>query len=218
MNAGQRAPRDTAATRGAILDAAERLFARDGIAAVSNRALIREAGQRNESALQYHFGGREGLLLALHDRRVQQLDARRRARLDAVTAGDAPIAVRDLARVQLDTILELAREDAGFVDYLKLLGELVFVANAELERAIERFEVTGTAAVRRRVQASVPHLKPATLARRLDLGRRFILMSLSRWARQHDGFAGRAADRLAGDLLDMITAMLTAPETGPRGD
>ncbi len=214
MNAAPRSARDTGATREAILDAAERLFARDGVAAVSNRALIREAGQRNESALQYHFGGREGLLLALHVRRMQQLDARRRGRLAAVTAGDGPIAVRDLARVQLDTVLELAREDAGFVDYLKLLGELVFVPNADLERALERFEVTGSTAVRRRVQASVPHLSPATLARRLDLGRRFILMSLSRWARQHDGFAGRGADRLAGDLLDMITAMLTAPEAG----
>jgi AcrR family transcriptional regulator len=215
MKTTERGARDPGATREAILDAAERLFAREGLAGVPTRALLREAGQRNESALHYHFGGRDGLLVALHERRLRQLEALRRPRLEAVTAGDGPIAIGDLARVQLAALAELARTEPGFVDYLKLLGELVFVPRADLEAALERFEVTGSDAVRRRVAASVPHLAPATLARRLDLGRRFILMSLSRWARQHGDFTGPGADRLVADLADMITAMLSAPESAP---
>lgn len=205
--------RDPTETRNRILDVAERLFARDGIAGVPNRALLKAAGQRNESALQYHFGGRDGLILALHERRMAQLQERRAARLEAATTGDGPVEIRTLARVQLETLLALAREDPGFVDYLRLLGELLFTPSERLERILERFEISGDAAVRRRVQASVPHLAPATLARRLDLARRFILMSLSRWARVEGSFEGRAADRLMGDLLDMITAMLTTGES-----
>jgi AcrR family transcriptional regulator len=215
MTPADRPARDAATTRESILDVAERLFARDGLAGVPTRAVLREAGQRNESALHYHFGGRDGLLVALHARRLDQLEALRRPRLAEVTAGDGPIAIADLARVQLDSLAELARTEPGFVDYLKLLGELVFTPRADLDAALERFEVTGSEAVRRRVAASVPHLAPATLTRRLDLGRRFILMSLSRWARLNGDFSGPDADRLVTDLADMITAMLSAPESAP---
>lgn len=60
-----------------ILDAAERLFLKDGFESVSNRAILRESGQRNLGALEYHFGGREGLLLAIEERRANQVKARR---------------------------------------------------------------------------------------------------------------------------------------------
>ena len=60
-------------TRDRLLDAAETLFAKKGFGAVTTRAILRAAGQRNESALHYHFGGRQGLIEALHERRLDQL-------------------------------------------------------------------------------------------------------------------------------------------------
>jgi AcrR family transcriptional regulator len=39
-----------------------RLFARLGPAGVTTRQLHEAAGARNESALHYHFGGRDGLV------------------------------------------------------------------------------------------------------------------------------------------------------------
>lgn len=54
--------------RAALLDAAERLFAEHGISGVSDRRIAEEAGQRNHSAVAYHFGGRPGLLDALIER------------------------------------------------------------------------------------------------------------------------------------------------------
>ena len=53
------------ATREKLLDVAEELFARHGLDAVSVRAILRAAGLRNQSALQYHFGGRENLIAAI---------------------------------------------------------------------------------------------------------------------------------------------------------
>ena len=56
--------------RGALLDAAERLFAERGIEAVSLRDVCTAAGQRNHSAAQYHFGDRRGVVAAVFERRM----------------------------------------------------------------------------------------------------------------------------------------------------
>ncbi len=52
-------------TREAILTAAERLFAERGIAAVSNRQVSEAAGQGNNAAVGYHFGGKADLVRAI---------------------------------------------------------------------------------------------------------------------------------------------------------
>ncbi|NPC96646.1 TetR/AcrR family transcriptional regulator [Nocardioides sp. zg-DK7169] len=62
-----------------LLDAAERLFAEQGIAQVSDRRIAEAAGNTNHSAVGYYFGGRAGLLRALIERHQQELDPPRRA-------------------------------------------------------------------------------------------------------------------------------------------
>jgi AcrR family transcriptional regulator len=71
-------PRPTARglrTRERLLDAAERLWSERGVDGVSLREIRLAAGQRNSSALQFHFGDREGLLLALTDRHLPKVTA-----------------------------------------------------------------------------------------------------------------------------------------------
>ena len=63
--------------REALLDAAEELFARHGIDAVSNRRIAEHAGSANHSAIAYHFGSRDDLLRALYARHVEAMAARR---------------------------------------------------------------------------------------------------------------------------------------------
>ena len=55
-------------TKTRILDAAERLFAQDGIKATSLRA-ITEAAAANLAAVNYHFGSKEALVHAVYGRR-----------------------------------------------------------------------------------------------------------------------------------------------------
>ncbi|PTR30249.1 TetR family transcriptional regulator [Rhodococcus sp. OK519] len=76
--------------RNALLDAAEELFATDGIDAVSNRRIAEHAGNSNHSAVSYHFGGRDELVRALLDRHTSFARARR-AELVAELREDAPI-------------------------------------------------------------------------------------------------------------------------------
>ncbi len=70
-------------TKERILDAAERMFAENGVAATSLRAIMKEAGA-NMAAVHYHFGSREGLLEALMARRAEPVNRRRLELLDAI--------------------------------------------------------------------------------------------------------------------------------------
>ncbi len=72
-----------AATQTTILDAAETLFAEAGFAATSLRELTAKAGA-NLAAVSYHFGSKEGLAIAVLKRRMDPINAERRARLDAL--------------------------------------------------------------------------------------------------------------------------------------
>jgi AcrR family transcriptional regulator len=60
-----------------MIDTAERLIAERGLPALSLREVAAEAGQRNHSAVQYHFGSRSGLVEAVFDARMRPIDARR---------------------------------------------------------------------------------------------------------------------------------------------
>ena len=67
------------------MDTAETLIAERGMG-VSLREIAAQAGQRNNSAVIYHFGNHDGLIAATLDRRMSVLDERRRlllAELDA---------------------------------------------------------------------------------------------------------------------------------------
>jgi TetR/AcrR family transcriptional regulator, regulator of cefoperazone and chloramphenicol sensitivity len=76
-------------TRDRLLDAAQKLFATDGSWTTPLARVVRAAGQRNQSAIHYHFGSREELIYALIERdRAGELQARE-ALLDALEA-DGP--------------------------------------------------------------------------------------------------------------------------------
>jgi len=68
-----------------ILDAAERLFARQGVAVTSLRSITMEAGV-NTAAIHYHFGSKRELVAALLKRRIVPIS---RARLERLTALEA---------------------------------------------------------------------------------------------------------------------------------
>jgi AcrR family transcriptional regulator len=61
-------------TRAAILSAAERLFAEQGIATVSNRQIGAAARQGNNAAVAYHFGTKADLVRAIENKHAGHID------------------------------------------------------------------------------------------------------------------------------------------------
>jgi len=70
-------------TKTLILDTAEKLFANNGFAGTSLRAIIKEAGV-NTASVHYHFGSKEGLIGAVLRRRAAPVNEKRLELLDAI--------------------------------------------------------------------------------------------------------------------------------------
>lgn len=70
-------------TRAALIAAAERLFAENGVAAVTHRQITKAANQGNTAAVVYHFGTKEDLVRAIEQRHAGPIEELRRRKLDA---------------------------------------------------------------------------------------------------------------------------------------
>jgi len=69
--------RDATLTRSRLLRAGERRFARDGVTGARLADIVRDAHQANDSAVNYHFGSREGLLRAIVERHLATMELHR---------------------------------------------------------------------------------------------------------------------------------------------
>lgn len=70
------------ATRIALIEAAESLFAEAGVEGVSTRQIGAAIGSSNTNVVAYHFGSKEALLEAVCRHRLPDIDRRRRELLD----------------------------------------------------------------------------------------------------------------------------------------
>lgn len=111
---------DAETTRSRLLDEAELRFARQGIAAVTSREITEAAGQRNTSAISYHFGSREGLLLTVLARRGGPVD-HRRGELRAALHGNP--SAGELVRCLVEPYAALLGDPAGR-SYLRVVAQL----------------------------------------------------------------------------------------------
>ncbi|MET3961699.1 AcrR family transcriptional regulator [Marmoricola sp. OAE513] len=108
--------RDATQTRALLLRAGERRFARDGVAGAKLSDIVRDAEQRNDSAVGYHFGSRTGLLAAIVAKHMEAMEGRR----------EVPPAGADLRQV-VDAIVAptaslLATEDGR--DFLRIMEQV----------------------------------------------------------------------------------------------
>lgn len=72
--------------RDKLMRTAERLYAEHGFASVSVRKIGEAAGQRNKSAVQYHFTNRDELIVAILTRHMDAIEKHRIAMVEALGA------------------------------------------------------------------------------------------------------------------------------------
>src|SRR3954453_21572542 len=116
-----RVPRGDAA-RASIVVTAERLFAERGIETVSLRDVSAAAGQRNHSAAQYHFGDRRGLVAAVYENRMRDVDARRHRYLLSLDEAGRRDGVQGLVEATLVPLLDVVAEADGW--YARFLARM----------------------------------------------------------------------------------------------
>jgi AcrR family transcriptional regulator len=111
------------AARERLIVTAERLFAQRGIDAVPLREVGEEAGQRNVAAANYYFGDRDGLVRAIFEYRLAQVNARHREILEvtlATTDPGEPARLRGLLEALVRPLWE-QRELGHFLGFIARL-------------------------------------------------------------------------------------------------
>ena len=152
-------------TRESILDAAERLFARDGYAGATLRAITRAAGA-NLAAVQYHFGGKEALYREVFVRRIRPMNLARAAALDAVEsrrAGDA-VPLRTLLEILFRPIADLIETaGAGVHPFVRVMARNLVEPPPFMEKVILAEFGPAFARFAPHLLRALPHLDQATL-------------------------------------------------------
>lgn len=120
------------ATRQALIDAATRLCARDGVDGPTIEAIVRAAGAKNASAVNYHFGSRDELLAAVLSHHRDPIDARRRHLLAHHDETDSSLEF--LAEITIDPLVDHLAQPLG-AEYLRIRAELL--SRGDLEPQIE---------------------------------------------------------------------------------
>lgn len=124
-------------TRRRLIAAGLELFGRHGFDAVTTRQLAEAAGV-NQAAIPYHFGGKQGVYLAVAEHVAAQTGARLRPLCETVRARLAGTSGRaEVGALLLETTLALARiafEPAHRDVWLILLAREQFRPSATFER------------------------------------------------------------------------------------
>jgi AcrR family transcriptional regulator len=108
-----------------LLRTAERLFARDGIDAVSMRTICAKAGQRNNAALQYHFGDKQNLIEAILEQRMKAIDVGRAANLERIRNEKRERDLHELVGALVRPFTaQLCDEKGGGDDYVRFVSQL----------------------------------------------------------------------------------------------
>src|SRR5580692_3477709 len=98
-------------TKDQIKMAAQMLFGRHGIDAVTVQQIVDAAGQRNNAALYYHFRTKEELIRQMVVDGAAVLDARRREMLNEVEARGGPKSIREVMLVLIMPVIELGGDE-----------------------------------------------------------------------------------------------------------
>lgn len=156
---------DGEATRAALLDAAVRLFADEGIEGVSVRAVNRAAGQA-PAAVHYHFGSKAALLDAVVARYGEQVVADIGRRAHQLLDAPEPPAPREVVEVLAEPYrLLLERDSAGGRAWLGVIAQLSLSGDPRVSQPQAEYNLALLAVARR----AFPDVDPGEVERALRL-------------------------------------------------
>lgn len=200
------------ATQTALMEAAENLFSDQGIHNVSAKDILREARQKNESALQYHFKNLQGLVNAIHRRRSQQTQEKRAALLTEKASATQKLTLRDLCELMVYPTFLLAKSDPQFRKYAAAFSHEIVLAEDSALIKISQTGGGGESGVKlgHLLREALPHLDETTYRARMDLAMRMCSAAVGNHMQQKKPLKGAAAELFVYNLLDALEGLLSA--------
>ena len=205
--------RDATETREKLLRAAEHLFARHGLD-VPIREIHALAGQKNASAIQYHFGSKEELVQAIIERH-------------APTPDDMVAVRKDLEERQADPrsfVEAIVRRLCGYLgndesrDYIRFSFHYLQQTSlrAVLAQETQHHSMAAVYAETELVRRMFPGLPERLVRERAVASMSFVALEVAERARLIDDASTEGVldeDEFIANLVDMAAAILTAPSS-----
>ena len=193
----------------AILIAAERMFADYGLHGASLRQISEAAGQKNTSAIQYHFGSRDRLVEAVFAMRMSLINPRRQAALEKLRAAGQTGNVRALVEVMVWPMAEELRPRAEGNHYVQFLSRASRERKLAIELAPSDLLSAWTDTVNH-LREAIRYLPEKIAEARVELASEQTISALAAYEAQDLGSTGQL-DLFVETLIDMIAAGVTAP-------
>lgn len=204
-------------TRHRLIEAATREFAEHGVHSASLLEVTRQAGQRNRGAVHYHFGSREGMLVAVLEQQVDFLAERERELL-AIARQRPDDDIESVVEAFVRPAVELGDLGRDGRCYLMILAELVEEDREQLDpEVIAALERTGGWDAFELLGARTPPMPAAIRQERLSLVTGFIMRAAADRARARERSTARPqleTEQFVSNLVAMVTGMLKAPVPG----
>ncbi|MBE2252679.1 MAG: helix-turn-helix transcriptional regulator [Myxococcus sp.] len=207
-------PRDAQRTRLALMRAAEQLFAARGVDAVSLREVSETAGQRNNSAVLYHFKSREGLIDAILNRHADPIQARYVAQLDLLQA-QGKLELRTILDVLVRPLVAKLDDADGGPEFVSISAQLTVNPTMPL---FLRPAASSTPGAMRMAEAIIPltSIPGELLMMHQERFSNVLYSSIVAFGRlSAENPAPAFRELFISDLIDTIHSILTAPPS-PR--
>jgi AcrR family transcriptional regulator len=177
------------------------------------------AGQRNTSAIQYHFDGRDGLIRAIYQRFMPRVIAHHEELLERARTSRRVRPAAEAIVLPLGRLLTGDWRDRAFVELLAQMFAGTQINDPQWT------DLVGMQLVHRNGEGDIGEVDalildrvaplPAPLAMmRLSVASHFVARSMADFARQWDKHGARQSDDpqlFISNLVDMFIATLTAP-------
>ncbi|UFS93772.1 TetR family transcriptional regulator [Nocardia huaxiensis] len=189
-----------------ILLAGERTIAERG-PDVALRDIAVAAGQRNNSAVHYHFGSRDGLIAAIIERHQPALESRRTALLADHEAAGAPDSVAALLDMLVRPMFDIpyAEGSTHYARFLEQTRAHPAVSGPDLHE--KRWHATRILV--ERLYRAMPGLTPGMRRYRITAMSTVMFALLADYERQELGDADRI--EVQDNIIAMLVGLLTEP-------
>lgn len=199
-----------------LMETAERLFAQKGLDGVSLNEITIASGQRNASAINYHFGSRHALIEAIVLYRMEAIEAERHEMLTRIEAEDRLGDLRALVEARVRPLASTLAPGHPAGDYVRFLMQ-IYASPTYGMVDVSTPELTATAlhALRRHVAHCLSHLPRPVVQTRSRMSMAISVISLGDVQREQAAAlgAGRPFDleRAVSNIVDMQVGALSAP-------
>ncbi len=198
-------------TRRALMRAVETLAVNKGLENLSIREILIEAQQKNESALQYHFGSLSGLINALIQERTAQIAATRAEKLAGLLSATDQPDLRALCEVMVLPAFNLAQASPDFRHYVSAFGHKMILANDDQLKKYARGLGASARQTNRLLRQALPELGSTLFTIRINQAMRLATAAMADQAKRKRGFQGKTGRLFIESLIDSIEALLRAP-------